>query len=126
MERLHIHVSVGQLAPSIRFYCMLFARELRDLGMQVETGDELDEVHGRLWQADAPVLDKGATTCCRTRSEKAWITDPQGIPWETFLTSGESAVYGDHADLGPVRTASPSRRSTEGGRAACRGSGPSA
>jgi hypothetical protein len=28
-----------------------------------------------------------------------WIGDPQGIAWETFLTSGESTVYGDSPDL---------------------------
>jgi len=33
-------------------------------------------------------------TCCYARSEKSWIDDPQGIRWETFLTTGERTVYG--------------------------------
>jgi hypothetical protein len=53
------------------------------------------------------VLEEGATTCCYASSEKAWITDPQGLAWETFLTSGESTVYGDSADLGAIRVAMP-------------------
>ena len=50
------------------------------------------------------MLEEGATTCCYAKSEKAWITDPQGLPWETFLTTGESTVYGDTQDLGKIRT----------------------
>jgi catechol 2,3-dioxygenase-like lactoylglutathione lyase family enzyme len=133
MKRLHVHVSVADLAQSIRFYSALFAAEpavtkpdyakwmlddprvnfaissrgsaagLDHLGIQVETPDELQEVYARLQQADRPVLEEGAT-CCYAKSEKSWITDPQGVSWETFLTSGESTVYGDSVDLGPIRT----------------------
>jgi hypothetical protein len=79
---------------------------LDHLGIQVETPSELHEVYGRLQQANRPVLEEGATTCCYAKSEKSWITDPQGLSWETFLTSGESTVYGDSVDLGPIRAAS--------------------
>ena len=41
------------------------------------------------------IFDEGVTTCCYAQSEKAWIVDPQGIAWETFLTTGEATVYGD-------------------------------
>jgi hypothetical protein len=77
---------------------------LDHLGIQVETAGELQEVYARLKQADRPVLEEGATTCCYAKSEKSWLTDPQGLSWETFLTSGESTVYGDSVDLGPIRT----------------------
>lgn len=40
------------------------------------------------------VLEEGATTCCYAKSEKSRIEDPQGVKWETFLTTGESTVYG--------------------------------
>lgn len=136
MKRLHVHVSVEDIAQSVRFYSTLFAAEptvikpdyakwmlddprvnfaisthggqtgLDHLGIQVETPDELHEVYGRLQQADRPVLEEGATTCCYAKSEKSWIADPQGLSWETFLTSGESTVYGDSTDLGSIRTAS--------------------
>lgn len=136
MKRLHVHVSVADIAQSVRFYSTLFAAEptvvkpdyakwmledprinfaistrggqtgLDHLGIQVETPDELHEVYGRLQAADRPVLEEGATTCCYAKSEKSWITDPQGVSWETFLTTGESTVYGDSADLGPIRTTS--------------------
>jgi catechol-2,3-dioxygenase len=135
MKRLHVHVSVEDIAQSIRFYNALFdieptvvkpdyAKWMLDdprvnfaistrggqtgvdhLGIQTETTEELHEVYGRLQQAGRPVLEEGATVCCYAQSEKSWIADPQGVSWETFLTSGESTVYGDSVDLGPIRTA---------------------
>jgi catechol 2,3-dioxygenase-like lactoylglutathione lyase family enzyme len=136
MKRLHVHVSVADIPQSVRFYSTLFAAAptvikpdyakwllddprvnfaisthsaqtgLDHFGIQVETSGELHEVYERLQQADRPVLEQGATTCCYATSEKAWIADPQGVTWETFLTAGESTVYGDSIDLGPIRVAS--------------------
>jgi hypothetical protein len=149
MKRLHVHVSVDDLVISARFYNTLFAAEptitqpdyvkwmlddprvnfaistrsgksgLDHLGIQVETKDELHEVYDRLQAADRPVLDEGATTCCYAQSEKSWIADPQGLSWETFLTHGESTVYGDSADLGPIRVASAASCTTETPQHAC-------
>lgn len=136
MKRLHVHVSVEDVEQSTRFYTTLFAAGptvikpdyvkwmlddpcvnfalskrgatpgLDHFGIQVETQDELRDVYERLQQADRPVLEEGATTCCYAKSEKAWIADPQGLAWETFLTTGESTAYGDSADLGAIRTTS--------------------
>jgi hypothetical protein len=49
------------------------------------------------------MLEEGSTTCCYARSEKSWIADPQGVAWETFLTVGESTVYGQSAPLQEIR-----------------------
>jgi hypothetical protein len=70
-------------------------RGLNHLGIQVENEGELAEVYGRLEKAGAPVLEEGKTTCCYAKSEKAWVDDPAGIPWETFLTTGDSSDYGN-------------------------------
>ncbi|HEY1891508.1 MAG TPA: ArsI/CadI family heavy metal resistance metalloenzyme [Steroidobacteraceae bacterium] len=124
MKRLHVHIAVEDLGASIRFYSHLFAAEptvlksdyakwmledprvnfaisqrgakpgVQHLGIQVESHLELQEVYGRLEHAKRPVLQEGATTCCYARSEKSWTDDPQGIRWETFLTTGQSTVYG--------------------------------
>jgi catechol 2,3-dioxygenase-like lactoylglutathione lyase family enzyme len=124
MKRLHVHVGVSDLEQSIQFYANLFASEptvrkhdyakwmledprvnfaissrqdgggVRHLGIQVESAEELSEVYARLRKADAPVLEEGKTTCCYAKSEKSWITDPQGVSWETFFTTGESTTYG--------------------------------
>ena len=59
--------------------------------IQVEDRAELEEVYARLQRAEGRVLAEGETTCCYARSEKGWIEHPQSIPWETFLTFGESS-----------------------------------
>ncbi len=95
--------------PRVNFAISCRGRDhlgLDHLGIQVERADELAEVYGRLKQAEGPVLEQGATTCCYARSEKSWIADPQGVAWEAFLTHGESTVYGDSVDLAPVTSAS--------------------
>jgi catechol 2,3-dioxygenase-like lactoylglutathione lyase family enzyme len=128
MKRLHVHVGVDNIDRSIAFYSTLFAAAptvrkpdyakwmlddprvnfaishrgegggVRHLGIQVENGDELKEVYARLNEADGPTLEEGATTCCYAKSEKTWIADPQGVAWETFLTTGESTTYGGGVD----------------------------
>jgi catechol 2,3-dioxygenase-like lactoylglutathione lyase family enzyme len=127
MKRLHVHVAVESLTDAIEFYTTLFAATpsivkpdyakwmlddprvnfaistrsgrvgLDHLGIQVENADELQEVYSRLRAADRPVLEEGKTSCCYAQSEKSWIADPAGIPWEAFLTTGESAFYGNSA-----------------------------
>jgi len=130
MKRLHVHVSVDDLAQSIRFYSTLFAAEptvvkddyakwmlddpranfaistragnrpgivagISHLGIQVEDEGELTEVYERLSRANRPIVEAKATTCCYAQSDKQWIADPQGVPWETFFTYGEATVYGE-------------------------------
>jgi lactoylglutathione lyase len=43
--------------------------------------------------ADMTLLDEGETTCCYARSEKHWVTDPQGIAWEHFRTLANMPVF---------------------------------
>lgn len=124
MKRLHVNLAVSDLDASIRFYNSLFDAQpsvqkqdyakwmledprvnfaistrsadkgLDHLGIQVEDKDELNEVYARLKKAGAPVIEQGETTCCYALSEKSWISDPEGLSWETFLSIGESPVYG--------------------------------
>lgn len=78
------------------------AKGVEHLGIQVESEEELAEVYARLRAADRPVLEEGATTCCYAKSEKSWISDPQGVVWETFRTTGEAVDYGQGPELGAV------------------------
>ncbi|UVO54210.1 ArsI/CadI family heavy metal resistance metalloenzyme [Sphingomonas sp. SUN039] len=88
---------------------------IEHIGIQAETLDELGEIYGRLKAAGRPVLEEGATTCCYAQSDKNWITDPDGVVWEAFLTNGEATVYGDklqvanaHASLNALESANAS------------------
>lgn len=124
MKRLHIHVSVDNLAASIKFYSALFAVEpsvsksdyakwmlddprvnfaiskrgyakgVDHLGIQAETAEEFAELEQRLQGADLPHLAQPHSTCCYAESDKHWSIDPNGVPWETFHTVSSIPTYG--------------------------------
>ena len=130
MKRLHLHMSVPDLAQSISFYEALFgagpsvvkadyakwmlddpkvnfaisARGLAGgvdhVGIQVDSPAELSELAGRLKAAGNVTLDQVATTCCYAQSDKSWVSDPAGVRWETFYTFGEATAYGK--DVGDI------------------------
>jgi hypothetical protein len=83
--------------PRVNFAISTQGREpgLDHLGIQVEDRNELQEVYNRLNKAGGTIIDQGETRCCYASSEKSWIDDPSGIAWETFLTTGDRADYGD-------------------------------
>lgn len=83
------------------------AKGIEHLGIQVEDGDELKEVYARLGEAGRPVLEEGATTCCYARSEKSWVSDPDGVIWETFLTHGDATIYGESPAIAAASLATP-------------------
>lgn len=123
MKRFHVHLHVDDLQQSIGFYSRLFAAEparretdyakwmLQDppvnfaistrggaagidhLGIQTDDAAELATLKERARAADLALLDEGTTTCCYARSEKHWVTDPQGIAWEHFQTLGDIPVF---------------------------------
>ncbi|WP_226018635.1 ArsI/CadI family heavy metal resistance metalloenzyme [Novosphingobium sp. FKTRR1] len=78
---------------------------IEHVGLQVEDADELAEVYARLATIAAPTLTEGATTCCYAQSEKSWVADPDGVAWETFLTTGESTTYGTSPALDQLASA---------------------
>jgi catechol 2,3-dioxygenase-like lactoylglutathione lyase family enzyme len=125
MKRFHVHLNVENLQASIAFYSRLFAAEptrvegdyakwmiedprinfaistrgkgsgLDHLGFQAENEAELAELKTRAEQADSAFLDEGSTTCCYAKSDKHWVTDPQGIAWEHYLTLGSIPVFNE-------------------------------
>ena len=127
MKRFHVHVSVDDLAGSIRFYTSIFgvgpAVEKSDyakwmledprinfaisnrggkagvnhLGLQVDSADELAALRAQVARADIAADDEPAAQCCYAVSDKYWIEDPQGVAWETFHTLGDIPVFGNDA-----------------------------
>ena len=71
------------------------AAGISHLGIQVEDEAELAEVYDRLARAERPTIEAKGAPCCYAQSDKQWIADPQGVPWETFFTYSESTVYGE-------------------------------
>ena len=108
MRRFHVHVSVNDLAHSIRFYSTIFgaaptvekgdyAKWMLDdprinfaisqrgekagvnhLGLQVDTAEELAALRQQVAAAKIVAEDEPAAECCYALSDKYWIEDPQG------------------------------------------------
>lgn len=123
MKRFHINLNVSDLDKSVLFYNKLFKAEptvikddyakwmledprinfsinnrmamsgVNHLGIQAEDANEFAEIGERLVAAESEIFDEGAATCCYAKSTKAWIKDPDGNSWETFLTHGEATTY---------------------------------
>ena len=137
MKRFHVHVSVDDLSANVRFYTTVFglpptvlkddyAKWMLDdprinfaiskrgmnpgldhLGVQVDSSDELTALRDQVRQAEIAALDQDNAACCYARSDKYWVTDPQGIAWETFHTLDSVPVYGeDNRALPPEQEAS--------------------
>ena len=136
MTRFHVHVAVEDLAQSIRFYSTLFGTEptvhkpdyakwmledprvnfaiskrggptgIQHLGIQAEDETELADIFGRLERAERPVLEQKNVTCCYAQGDKQWVSDPQGVAWETFLTHGDATVYGQDGTMEKLKEVS--------------------
>ena len=155
MKRLHVHVSVDNLAESIRFYSTMFSTQpavskpdyakwmledprvnfaisqrsaqlgLNHLGMQVESPEELAEMHQRLQNLQANVAEETGADCCYAKSDKYWVTDPSGIAWESFHSLGSIPLFGDAngehraADEPAVDLAAPAKAVATGSGCGC-------
>ena len=124
MKRFHVHVAVNDLNKSIAFYSAIFGEQpavvkadyakwmledprinfaishrgqapgVNHLGLQAEDDAELESIHANLQKADTAVLPEKAVNCCYAKSDKYWVTDPQGIAWESFRSLGTIPLYG--------------------------------
>ena len=124
MKRFHVHVAVDDLEANIRFYSSVFGAEptvrkpdyakwmvedprvnfaisqrgakpgVDHLGFQVDSEEELSALRAQVAGAEIAALDQPGAECCYARSDKYWITDPQGIAWETYRTLGEANIFG--------------------------------
>lgn len=123
MKCFHVRVAVDDLETNIRFYSSVFgaqpihkpdyAKWMMDdprvnfaisqrrakagvdhLGFQVDSDEELSALRNQVATAEIAALEQPAAECCYARSDKYWITDPQGIAWETYRTLGEAQIFG--------------------------------
>jgi catechol 2,3-dioxygenase-like lactoylglutathione lyase family enzyme len=122
-QRFHIHVHVADLAQSVQFYSKLFAAApskqesdyakwmlddprinfaistrghklgVDHLGFQVDEAAELGALRERAQSADMTLAVEDGDACCYARSDKHWITDPQGIAWEHFHTLADVPTF---------------------------------
>jgi catechol 2,3-dioxygenase-like lactoylglutathione lyase family enzyme len=137
MKRFHVHLAVADLDANIRFYSSVFGAQptvrkadyakwmlddprinfalssrgeaagVNHLGFQVESDDELQTLRKQVEQADLAALDQPGAACCYARSDKYWVTDPQGIAWETFHTLDSIPVFGGDTATSPEAAGAP-------------------
>jgi catechol 2,3-dioxygenase-like lactoylglutathione lyase family enzyme len=80
---------------------------LNHLGMQAESADELAELRAQFEAADrSTTVAETGVACCYARSNKHWVTDPQGIAWEAFHTLDTVPMY-DGTACGDASCAAP-------------------
>ena len=72
---------------------------LDHLGIQVDDEADLQAMKAQAQAADLALIDEGATTCCYARSDKHWVMDPQGLPWEHFRTLGTIPTFRESPEL---------------------------
>ena len=133
MKRFHVHVSVSDLAASVRFYSTLFGAEptvlkpdyakwmvedprlnfaisqrgratagVDHLGLQVDTEEELAGLRAAVDRAGMAVHEERGVSCCYAKSDKHWVTDPQGVAWETYRTLGSAPTYHGESEAEPA------------------------
>ena len=71
---------------------------LNHLGLQADSAAELANIGLRFADADASTTIAEANAhCCYAVSDKHWVQDPQGIPWEAFHSLDSIPVFGVEA-----------------------------
>jgi catechol 2,3-dioxygenase-like lactoylglutathione lyase family enzyme len=135
MKRFHVHIAVEKLDDSIQFYASLFGVAptvvqpdyakwmledprvnfaisqrgsqpgINHLGFQVESDAELQAMRGQLAAADTGLVEQTGAACCYALSDKYWVTDPQGVAWETFHTLDTIPMYGEDSRAAAVQSA---------------------
>lgn len=135
MKHFHVHVAVQDLAASTQFYSTLFgapptvqkhdyakwmledprinfaiserdgAGGLNHLGFQADSDEELQGIHANLQKAGTEILAEQGANCCYAKSDKYWVKDPTGIPWESFRTLDSIPYYGEHSHKGQAGAA---------------------
>jgi catechol 2,3-dioxygenase-like lactoylglutathione lyase family enzyme len=140
MKRFHVHVAVKDLDRSIAFYTAMFGEQpsvvkpdyakwmlddprinfaishrgrapgVNHLGVQAEDDAELEKIHANLQKADTTVVAEQGAQCCYAMSNKYWVTDPQGIAWESFRSLGSISLFGSSE----IETVSPEQATSCG------------
>ena len=63
-------------------------------GIQVAATADVLAARERLVAAGLAAFDEMDTTCCYARQDKIWVRDPDGTPWEVFVTHEDTDEHG--------------------------------
>src|SRR5579875_397048 len=66
------------------------AGALNHLGVEVATPEEVQAATARLAGAGLDPDVQESTTCCYAVQDKAWVEDPDGVPWEVYTVLADA------------------------------------
>jgi catechol 2,3-dioxygenase-like lactoylglutathione lyase family enzyme len=120
MSRVQLALNVSDVDEAVAFYSKLFATEpakrkpgyanfaiadpplklvliqgagggtLNHLGIEVETGDEVEAAEARLSTDGLQTTGVDDTICCYAAKTETWVKDPDGAPWEVYVKTGDT------------------------------------
>ena len=120
MSRVQLALNVSNIDDAVAFYSKLFATEpakrkpgyanfaiadpplklvliegagggtLNHLGVEVETGGEVEAAEARLSTEGVQTTGVGDTICCYAAKTETWVKDPDGAPWEYYVKTGDT------------------------------------
>lgn len=120
MARVQLALTVSDIDRAVAFYSDLFATQpaklkpgyanfaiadpplklvliegegggtLNHLGVEAETGAEVESAEARLAGTGLATTGVDDTTCCYAHKTETWVTDPDGIPWEWYVKVGDA------------------------------------
>ena len=120
MSRVQLALNVSNIDDAVAFYSKLFATEpakrkpgyanfaiaepplklvliegegggtLNHLGVEVETGQEVEAAEARLAADGLETTGVDDTTCCYAYKTETWVRDPDGAPWEWYVKTGDA------------------------------------
>jgi catechol 2,3-dioxygenase-like lactoylglutathione lyase family enzyme len=120
MSRVQLALNVSNIDDAVAFYSKLFATEpakrkpgyanfaiaepplklvliegagggtLNHLGVEVETGAEVEAAEARLSSDGVETTGVDDTICCYAAKTETWVKDPDGAPWELYVKTGDA------------------------------------
>jgi catechol 2,3-dioxygenase-like lactoylglutathione lyase family enzyme len=120
MSRVQLALNVSNIDDAVEFYSKLFATEpakrkpgyanfaiaepplklvliegvgggtLNHLGIEVETGAEVEAAEARLSDDGVETTGIDDTICCYAAKTETWVKDPDGAPWEVYVKTGDT------------------------------------
>ena len=120
MSRVQLALNVSNIDDAVEFYSKLFATEpakrkpgyanfaiaepplklvliegqgggtLNHLGVEVETGEEVEAAEARLSGGGLATTGVDDTICCYATKTETWVEDPDGAPWELYVKTGDT------------------------------------
>ena len=120
MSRIQLALNVSDIDQAVGFYSKLFDAEpakrkpgyanfaiadpplklvliegegggtLNHLGVEVETGAEVEAAEARLSGDGLATTGVDNTTCCYAYKTETWVEDPDGAPWEWYVKTGDA------------------------------------